>query len=78
MALSPEEKRYMVAIGKRIVALRKEKKIKQYELAIDLNVPAPSLRLIEKGKTNPTTKSLLRIAKALDVSVKDLFENTEF
>ena len=33
-----------------------------------------SLRRIESGRTNPTTTTLLSIAKALKVSVADLFD----
>ena len=72
LALTAAEQAFMEALGKRIVALRKQKGIKQFELAIDLNVPDSALRLVEKGKTNPTTKTLLRIANALEVPIEEM------
>lgn len=77
MALTAAEQAYMKALGKRIVALRKQKGIKQFELAIDLNVPDSALRLVEKGRTNPTTKTLLRIANALEVPIEEIVNVSE-
>jgi len=39
-----------------------------------LDIDDGSLRRIESGRTNPTTVTLLRIAKALEVEIKDLFD----
>lgn len=74
MALTKREQAFIHALGKRIVSLRKTRGIKQFELAIDLNIQDSGLRLIEKGKTNPTTKTLLRISDALDITIDELLK----
>lgn len=61
-------------LGKRIVQIRKEKGIKQVDLAVFVNIDDSSLRKIESGRTNPTTRTLEKIAHALGVSIKDLFD----
>jgi len=78
MSLSNREHAFMSALGERVVTLRKQKGIKQFELAIDMNIPDSGLRLIEKGKTNPTTKTLLRISDALDISIEDLLRDLPY
>jgi transcriptional regulator with XRE-family HTH domain len=67
------EEELLSKIGRRIVQLREEKGIKQIELAIRLNIEDSSLRRIESGRTNPTTKTLYRIAKELGVDITELF-----
>lgn len=69
MEVTPDEKEFILKLGKRIVALRKEKNIKQIDLATKINIEDSALRRIESGRTNPTLKTLLRIAEGLDVSI---------
>ena len=64
----------LVKLGKKIVQLRKEKNIRQIDLAFNIDIDDGSLRRIERGKTNPTTKTLEKIAKGLNVEIKDLFD----
>jgi len=64
----------LVKLGQRIVQLRKEKGIRQVDLAFDSEIDDGSLRRIEKGKINPTTKTLAKIARGLGVEIKDLFD----
>ena len=59
-------------IGEKIVSLRLEKGLKQFELADKLNISESSLLRIEKGRTNPTYRTLALIANALDISIIDL------
>ena len=61
-------------IGSKIVQIRKEKGIKQIDLAAFTNIDERVIRRIEGGKTNPTIKTLIKIALGLGVSVKDLFD----
>jgi len=65
---------YIKKLGENIVRLRKEKKLKQIDLAINLDIEDSALRRIEKGRTNPTIKTLYLIAKELGVKVKDLID----
>ena len=74
MPLTKEEKAFVQKLGDRIVAIRQEKKIKQKDLSDLLDMDDGSLRRIESCRTNPTTTTLLSIAKALKVSVSDLFD----
>lgn len=74
MSLTKEEKIFIKKLGKNIVAIRKEKNLKQKELSDLLDMDDGSLRRIESGRTNPTTVTLLAIAKALNVKVADLFD----
>jgi len=60
-------------LGKRIVSLRKDRDLKQIDLAIKINIEDSALRRIESGRTNPTLKTLLRIAEGLEVSINELF-----
>lgn len=56
-------------IGDNIVKLRKERNLTQVELAAKLNIEDSALRRIEKGRTNPTIKSVYYIAAALEVDI---------
>lgn len=61
-------------IGKRIKALRAERKMKQQELAALCDLEKTHLSRIEAGGQNLTLKMLLRIATALETDVKEIFE----
>lgn len=73
MPLSKEEHTFIKQLGTNIVRLREEKGIKQKELSDLLDMDDGSLRRIESGRTNPTTTTLLSLAKALNVTVVELF-----
>lgn len=74
MALTESEIQFIKDLGKRIVILRKKRNLKQKELSDILDMDDGSLRRIESGRTNPTTATLIKIAKALNVTVADLFD----
>lgn len=74
MSLTKAEKEYIQKIGQRIVELREERNLKQIDLAFKVNIEDSALRRIESGRTNPTIKSLLRIAKVLGVELYELFQ----
>jgi len=61
-------------IGQRIVELRSQKGWSQSDLASACNKDRQAIEKLENGKVNPTIYSLLEIAKALEVSLKDLFD----
>lgn len=63
-----------IKLGSRVVQLRKEREMKQIDLATFTNIDERVLRRIERGKANPTTKTLEKIAQGLGVTVKDLFD----
>lgn len=68
------EEELLVKLGERIVELRKSKELKQIELATRIGIEDSALRRIESGRTNPTTKTLYKIANELGVSIGDLFK----
>lgn len=57
---------------------RVEKNLSQQELADRVHATRQTIGLIENGKYNPTLKLCIRIAKALDRTLDQLFwEETE-
>jgi len=61
-------------LGRRIKELRKNKNIKQEELAEIINIAARNLSNIETGKCFPSPENMEKIASALNCKVKDLFD----
>jgi transcriptional regulator with XRE-family HTH domain len=65
-------------IGYNVARLRKKADLSQEELALRVEVVAQTyVSNLEAGKCNPTAVTLHLIAKALNVSVGDLFLTTE-
>ena len=61
-----------IAIGKRIVELRTKKGWSQSDFARACNKDRQAMEKLENGKVNPTIYSLLEIAEALEVDLKEL------
>lgn len=61
-------------LGLRIRELRKRQKISQAQLAFEAGVRREAIIHIERGEQNPTTETMLGIANALQVHIKELFE----
>ena len=61
-------------VGQRIVELRSHKGWSQSDLARACNKDRQALEKLENGKVNPTIYSLLEIAKALEVDLKELVD----
>lgn len=60
----------------KIKRLRKQKKLKQGELARNSGISQTYLCELENGrKTNPSTDVLIRIANALNVNIAELIDN---
>lgn len=59
--------------GKRIKDLRLEQEISQEELAFRANISPSYMSAIERGITDTTISTAKRLAKALQVSIADLF-----
>ncbi|MDB4015022.1 helix-turn-helix domain-containing protein [Flavobacteriaceae bacterium] len=68
--LSPQE-----IVGKQICTLRKQLKLTQAFLASSAGMKESALQRIEAGRTNPTIKTLYKVSKALNVDIKNLFQN---
>lgn len=61
-----------ISIGTNIKKFRKEKKLKQHELAQLLGVAPITIRQYESGKREPNLKKMFEIAEQLNVSINDL------
>lgn len=59
-------------VSKQIEIARKRKGMTQKDVAFACEMEEQNYRRVEKGLTNPTLKSLVRICSALDVKLKDL------
>jgi transcriptional regulator with XRE-family HTH domain len=64
----------LTQLGRRIKTLRKDKKLKQNELAALCNFEKASMSRIESGVTNATILTLLKISKALSVDIRTLLD----
>jgi transcriptional regulator with XRE-family HTH domain len=67
-----------VAIGERIAKLRKAKNLSQQQFSYDAEIERSYLTHVEKGRKNISVETLLKITKALDISLKDFFDSKEF
>lgn len=61
-----------IKFGKNVRKLRLGQKISQGKLAKKLGVDPSYISQIERGIGNPSLRVVERIAKALDISIKDL------
>ncbi len=62
------------ALGKKIRAVRRTRKMTQEDLAYESKIDYSYLNEIEAGKRNPSIKRINAIARALKIPVKELFE----
>lgn len=60
-------------LGMRIRYLRKQKKMSQEDLALEIDLSKNYLSDVECGRRNPSIEILNKIAKGLKVSLSDLF-----
>ena len=68
-----EEKLFLLRFGKILKQLRIEKGLSQENLANDCDIPISQIGRIERAEINTTLLTVLKIAKALNVSFKDFF-----
>lgn len=77
-----EDKRYMVIkeikilFGMRIKKLRKKQALSQEHLAEKAEISSKYLSRIEMGQHFPSFDTLIKLAKALHIELKDFFEFT--
>ena len=57
----------------RLEALRKERGIKQEELAVELEVSRQTIGSLENGRYNPSILLAYKIAKYFGMSIEDIF-----
>ena len=61
-------------LGENLKRIRTEKGISQGDIARALEVDKSFVSNIENGKTNPTLATIVKIAKAIGVSVDELLK----
>lgn len=61
-------------LGENLKKIRTSKNITQAELAEKLSVDKSFISNIENGKNNPTLSTITNLAKALKVTVDELFK----
>ena len=69
------DSKFLSILGARIRKLRLKKDMTQNELAMLCNFEKASISRIESGQTNMTILTMVKISKALDVDIKDLFND---
>ena len=62
-----------INVGKQIQKLRESKGLSQQDLAAKCNFEKSTMSRLETGRVNPTLSTLEKVAKALDVSIVELF-----
>lgn len=72
-----KEIKFIEKVGAKIKKKRIESGHSQLNFAALLNIEDSALRRIEAGKTNPTLKTLYRIANALNLTICDLLKVEE-
>ena len=64
--------------GKRIKELRKDKGFTQEQIAERIGIEPPNISKLEKGTHFPLPENIEKIASALNVEIKDLFDFEHF
>ena len=67
------EKEVLKRFGNKIRELRKEKNLSQEELAEKANLHRTYIGMIERAEKNITLINIEKLAKALNINIKDLF-----
>jgi transcriptional regulator with XRE-family HTH domain len=62
-----------INVGKQIQKLRESRGLSQQDLAAKCNFEKSNMSRLETGRVNPTLSTLEKVAKALDVSIAELF-----
>ena len=66
------------SLGLRISSLRKDKGLSQEKLALKAGLDRTYINSVENGKRNISIVNISKIAKALQISLKRLFESGDF
>ncbi len=64
----------LTKLGSKIADYRKVKDFSQEELGFLIKSARNYIGCIERGEKSPSIKTLQKIAKALDIQIKDLFD----
>lgn len=65
-------RRLLRSMGQRLAALRRERGMRQADVAEAVGMLPSNYARIEQGRQNVTIETLVRIGRALDVEVRDM------
>ncbi|MDP5199143.1 helix-turn-helix domain-containing protein [Flavobacterium sp. DG2-3] len=68
------EETYIINLGIHIRQLREKKDLSQQDLADDSGMTKSQIARIETAKINTSVKTLVKIAKGLDIEPKELLD----
>lgn len=68
------EKVYLRKLGLKIKQIRTEKAMSQLALGIEIDVEKSNISRLESGRVNARIFTLVKVAKALNVSLKELIQ----
>ena len=71
------KKKILVQFGEKVRELRKEKGLSQEELSFKSDLHRTYIGMIERAEKNITLANIEKIAKALNVDLKELFNSTK-
>jgi len=72
-----ESREILIKFGQRVRQLRKKKNLSQEELSFKADLHRTYIGMIERAEKNITLVNIEKIAKALNVEIKELFDETE-
>jgi transcriptional regulator with XRE-family HTH domain len=68
------EEEVLILFGKKVRELRTEQKLSQTALAEKSGLHANYIGMVERGERNPSLINIDKLAKALNVSLSELFK----
>ena len=68
-----DDKIFIKKFGEKLKKIRLEKNLSQEMLANDANIPINQIGRIERAEISTSLTTIFKIAKALNVNIKDLF-----
>ncbi len=70
-----DNKKVLILFGEKVRLLRKERNLSQEELSFRANLHRTYIGMIERAEKNITLVNIEKIAKALNVELKELFDD---
>jgi transcriptional regulator with XRE-family HTH domain len=71
--MEKEEQLFISKFGNHLRAMRLEKNLSQEMLANDANIPINQIGRIERGEISTSLNTIYKIANALEIDIKELF-----
>ncbi len=72
--MKEEDKKIIILFGEKIREIRVNKKFSQEMLANDADIPINQVGRIERAEISTSLITIIKISKALDVPLKELFD----